>query len=216
MPHFEELYPGRFLKGVTLAKPKTIRIISFSGEILESGDDDEEEKKPAKPKAIMKFKDREGDGEMVVCKTNAALIAAMFGADYAQWTGKLITLHFDSSVRFGKEKPGGIRVLGSPDLPRPLEVKIKRPRRKKPEIYLLQPTGTRPAQASGQPGGATPHASPIDPETMQRWQAAIAECSSRNELEEVGGQLAKAIPVGTPGREPLDRAFLQKSAEFKP
>ena len=70
----------------------------------------------------------------------------------------------------------------------------------------------KPAQ---QPNGAPPPPSSIDPETMQRWQAAIAECSSRDELEEVGGQLAKAIPVGTAGREPLDRAFLAKSEEFR-
>lgn len=139
MPHFETLYPGRFLKGVTLAQPKTIRIKELVGEMLESGDDDESQK-PNKPKAILRYVAKDGPGEMVLCKTNALLISAMYGADYAGWTDKLVTLHFDESVRFGKTKPGGIRVLGSPDLTRSMNVEIKRPRRKKPEVYTLQPT----------------------------------------------------------------------------
>jgi hypothetical protein len=204
MPHFEELYPSRFLKGVTLAKPKTIRIVSFAPEALENDDG----KKV--PKAILKYKDRDGDGEMVCCKTNAALIAAMYGPDFSTWPGKLVTLHFDQSVRFGSEKPGGIRVLGSPDLPKPLEVTIKRPRRKKPEIYLLQPTGAKAPQQ--QNGNSAP--SQIDADTMQRWQAAIAECTDARDLEEVGAQLSKAVPVGTPGRDPLDQAFVAKSKEL--
>jgi hypothetical protein len=70
------------------------------------------------------------------------------------------------------------------------------------------------AQAT-QNGAATPP-SQIDAETMQRWQAAIAECSDKAGLDQVSEQMAKAIPVGTPGREPLDKAYLLKSAELKP
>lgn len=144
MPHFEDLYPGRFLKGVTLAQPKTIRIVAFVPETLE-GDDGKKQ-----PKAILKYKDRTGDGEMVCCKTNAALIAAMFGADYSAWPGKLITIHFDANVRFGAEKPGGIRVLGSPEIASGLSVELKRPRRKKLDVYMLIPTGQKPKQGTQQ------------------------------------------------------------------
>lgn len=141
MPHFEELYPSRFLKGVTLARPLTIRIKEFRPEKLE------DDKGAMVPKAILAYVDRNGPGEMVCCKTNAALIAAIYGPDYKTWVDKLITVHFDPSVRFGSEKPGGIRVLGSPSLAESLTVTIKRPRRKKVETYILQPTG---AQAAAQ------------------------------------------------------------------
>ena len=141
MPHFEELYPSRFLKGVTLARPLTIRMKEFRPEKLE------DDKGAMVPKAILAYVDRNGPGEMVCCKTNAALIAAIYGPDYKTWIDKLITVHFDPNVKFGSEKPGGIRVLGSPSLTEAMTVTIKRPRRKKVETYILQPTG---AQAAAQ------------------------------------------------------------------
>lgn len=161
MPHFEELYPGRFLKGVTLTQPKTVRIKGMVGEVLESADDEGTPKadKPNKPKAILRYMAKEGPGEMVLCKTNAACIAAMFGDDYAGWVDHLVTFYFDASVRFGSEKPGGIRVAGSPELTKTLRVNIRRPRRKKPDVYDLAPTTTprqmTPAQL--RQAGATHH-----------------------------------------------------------
>lgn len=139
MQHFEELYPGRFLKGVTLVQPKTVRVKKILSEVLESGFEDEGPK-TNKPKVILHFLAKEGPGEMVLCKTNAALIAAMFGPYHASWIDHLVTFHFDPTVPFNKEKVGGIRVAGSPELKETKRVAIKRPRRKKPEIYELRPT----------------------------------------------------------------------------
>lgn len=148
--HFDELYPGRFLKGVTLKGQKTIRIISVGGEKLE-GDDGKKE-----PKAILRYKDKDGEGEIVWCKTNAQLAAKVFGTPVIeQWAGRLITIAFDPDVRFGAEKKGGIRVVGSPDMTEPMTVEIKRPRRKKLEVHHLQPTGPRrQPNASAQPPSA--------------------------------------------------------------
>lgn len=153
MAHFEELYPGRFLKGPTLSEPRTIRIRKLVGEALE-GDDGTK-----KPKAILKYVGKDGEGEMVCCKTNAMLIAQMFGADHTKWEGKLITLHFDPEVRFGNEKPGGIRVLGSPELTKAMTVRLKRPRRKKEDVFLLQPTG-KAAQAKAESASTAPPTAP--------------------------------------------------------
>lgn len=139
MSHYDELYPGRFLKATTLERPMTIRIISLGGEVLE-GDDGE------KAKGILRYRAPGADGkpiegDMVFAKTNAILTAAALGtADYKAWAGRLITIANDPSVMFGREKVGGIRVCGSPELKAPMTVEVKRPRRKKVERYTLQPT----------------------------------------------------------------------------
>src|SRR5687767_9934145 len=114
-PHYDELYPGRFLKGTTLPHPITIRIVSLGGETLE-GDDGE------KAKGILRYRTagpngKPIEGEIVWCKTNAILTAAIFATpDYAAWSGRLLTIGHDPSVTFGKERIGGIRVVGSPEL----------------------------------------------------------------------------------------------------
>ena len=77
MSHYDELYPGRFLKGTCLDKPITIRILSLGGEKL-AGDDGE------KAKGILRYRTAGPDGkpiegEIVWCKTNSALAAAIFG-----------------------------------------------------------------------------------------------------------------------------------------
>lgn len=135
MPDFESLYPGRFLKGVTLAAPKTIRIKAVLATELE-GDDGQ-----GKAKCVLKYKDADGEGEIVWCKTNAHLTAACLDErDFTRWVERLITIHFDPEVRFGKDKPGGIRVLGSPELKQAKRVEIKRPRKKNPDTFTLYPT----------------------------------------------------------------------------
>jgi hypothetical protein len=150
MGHFEELYPGRFLKGVTLLAPKTIRIVEVVGNVELEGDDG-----AVKSKAVLRYKDgdkhKDKPGEIVWVRTNAQLAAvALNEPDYTKWGGRLLTIHHDKTVAFGKEKKGGIRVLGSPDMTSSVEVAIKMPRRKHPLIYVLQPTGkTGPAKATG-------------------------------------------------------------------
>jgi hypothetical protein len=134
MADLETLFPGRFLKGVTLASPKVLRIQSVESTILD-GDDGKKE-----GKGIVKYTAADGPGEWLINKTNALLIAKMFGRDLDTWKGRLITIHFDPEVRFGSEKPGGIRVMGSPEIKAPMVAEIKRPRRKKPDTYQLVPT----------------------------------------------------------------------------
>ena len=153
MGHFEELYPGRFLKGVTLLAPKTIRIVEVVGNVELEGDDG-----AVKSKAVLRYKDndkyKDKPGEIVWVRTNAQLAAvALNEPDYTKWGGRLLTIHHDKTVTFGKEKKGGIRVLGSPDMKSTVEVAIKMPRRKHPIIYVLQPTG-KPTGAKAATGPA--------------------------------------------------------------
>ena len=134
MPDFETLYPGRFLKGKTLEAPRVVRILSLAATDLE-GDDG------MKAKAVLKYRGAEGEGEMVLCKTNAALIASVVGdRDFDKWAGHLVTLHYDPTVKLGAEAVGGIRVMGSPELKTSKRVEIRRPRRKRPDVFVLVPT----------------------------------------------------------------------------
>ena len=152
MGHFEELYPGRFLKGVTLMQPKTIRIVEVVGDVELEGDDG-----IVKSKAVLRYKDndkhKDKPGEIVWVRTNAQLAAvALNEPDHTKWGGRLLTIHHDKTVQFGKEKKGGIRVLGAPDMKASVEVAIKMPRRKHPIIYQLHPTGkAMPAKADAKP-----------------------------------------------------------------
>lgn len=132
---YEALYPGRFLKGVTLDRPKVIKVLGVVGEKL-AGDDGE------KAKGVLRYVDAaKQEGELVWCKTNAALTAALTGTrEIEGWVGQYLTIHYDTEVMLGGKRVGGIRVMGSPTLKAPLRVEVKRPRRKVPEIYTLYPT----------------------------------------------------------------------------
>ena len=134
MPDLSVLYPGRFLKKEALAAPKVIRIVKVESTILEG------EKGP-ESKVVLAYKSADGDGEIVLCKTNAELIAVVLSTrDYAEWTGRLVTIHSNPNVDLGGKKVGGIRVYGSPEMTESKTVEIKRPRRKKAEVYKLTPT----------------------------------------------------------------------------
>lgn len=142
MADYETLYPGRFLKKEALPSPKTIRIIDVIATQLEG-------EKGIESKVVVKYRDNQGDGEIVWCKTNAALTAiALNEREYEKWKGRLITIYNNPNVDLAGKKVGGIRVYGSPELTEKKRVEIKRPRRKKPEVYELMPTGkAKPATA---------------------------------------------------------------------
>jgi len=159
MADFDALYPGRFLKGRVLDRPRVIRIVSVVGTALEG-------EKGVKATGVLKYRggfsirdgklvdDPKGEGEIVWCKSNAALTAAALGErDYEKWGGHLITIWFDPEVDMGGKAVGGIRVFGSPEMTQTKRVEISRPRRKKPDIYILRPTDKagRPLDSKSEP-----------------------------------------------------------------
>lgn len=76
--------------------------------------------------------------DWLLCKTNAACMAAMFGDSIEGWAGKDVSVYFDPTVRFGAEAVGGIRIGGSPQLTRVYEVRVTQ--QKKKVTYTLRPT----------------------------------------------------------------------------
>jgi hypothetical protein len=160
LPDFEQLFPGRFLKKTDLARPTVVRItevVSSEGLlVVEEDDNSGKPKKPEKPKGIMRIKyapDSLGaykGSEVILCKTNAALIAAALGErDFDKWAGHTVTLYNCPDVWFGGKKTGGIRVHGSPEMKKPTTIEIKMPRKKAVEKYELVPTPVPTTRAAG-------------------------------------------------------------------
>lgn len=115
---FDQLYPGRFIKaGELLGKKVTLTIADVNLEKL-VGDDGK-----AKAKAIVSFK--ETDKGLVTCKTNGICLREMFGVQLADWVGKRVTIFPD--VWNGEP---AVRIWGSPDIERDVEVTVTLPRRK--------------------------------------------------------------------------------------
>lgn len=131
---FDQLYPGRFLKAGDLAGKKvTVTIKDVNLDRLESTDG-------KKTKGILSLV--ETDREVVLNKTNGLCIRAMFGRKLADWAGKRITLFAGS---FNGEDC--IRIWGSPELEKDMDVTIELPRKKPTRMTLHRVNGTKPGAA---------------------------------------------------------------------
>lgn len=156
MAKWESRFKGEYLSSAELGdrRPtftiKQITIIRVDEEKPPEGEDAPkvEKKKKVTDKPVMWFK--EIDRGFMYCKTTGHSCAAMFGEDDDGWIGKRITLYADPNVRFGSEQVGGIRVAGSPDITKPLTVRIKFPKKRAFEVQLV-PTKAAPPQQSQQP-----------------------------------------------------------------
>lgn len=115
---FDQLYPGRFLKaGEFQGRKITLTIADVDVEDL-IGED-------GKPKAKATIGFSETNKRLVACKTNGLCLREMFGRQLPGWVGKRVTLFPDT----WNGEPC-IRVWGSPDIERDLEVTVSLPRRK--------------------------------------------------------------------------------------
>lgn len=112
----------------------------------------------AKNKGVVWFKGTERG--WVLNRTNVLLLVALFGNETDAWIGKRVTLHAQA-VKFGGETKNGIRVKGSPDLARAINVEVKLPRRKAQHVKLV-PTG-RPATQQAAQTASSPARQPEPP-----------------------------------------------------
>lgn len=168
MADYETLYPGRFLKKEALPSPKVIRITKVTATVLEG-------EKGSENKVVLAYKSADGEGEIVWCKTNAALTAHALGErEYDKWIGRYLTIYNNPNVDLGGRKVGGIRVWGSPELKKAITVEIKRPRRKKGEVYRLVPTDKK-GNAIGAQAEDAPPVDDQDAPPPEHWNEADAE-----------------------------------------
>jgi len=84
----------------------------------------------------------------IPCPTTFRVMTALFGTNLTRrWVGHLLTIHRDPKVKVGNKVTGGIRVMGSPELDKPMPLEIKAGRA---PVYrvTLRPTGRGQGPAS--------------------------------------------------------------------
>ena len=71
-------------------------------------------------------------------KTVRRILAAAWGTDAAQWTGRRAEIYTDAEVTFGKAKVGGIRISRMSHLDKPLSLALTATRGKK-QTHRIEP-----------------------------------------------------------------------------
>lgn len=142
--HYLALFKGDYITAVEFGGKCPTMTIARVEEVGLEGDDGK-----VKTKGVVWF--RETPRGFVLNRTNATCIAAMFGDETEDWSGKRITLHAQP-VKLGPKTVPGIRVKGSPDLDRPVVAEVKLPRRK-PRKIRLEVTGNGRAESGGREPG---------------------------------------------------------------
>jgi hypothetical protein len=158
---WREYYDNEYITGDALPEAGRTFTIADKGRAELDGKDGKEHK------LCLVFTD---GNKWAVNVTNAVACEHLFGSKFpADWVGHQITLVFDPSVMFGKDRVGGIRVKGSPELDKPLTFQFQENSRKKPRTVTLQPTvsaaTTATTAASQEPGGSAPQSGHSDAET---------------------------------------------------
>jgi hypothetical protein len=129
---FDQLYPGTYLKaGEFEGRAVTLTIKTISREMLSNGSGGEE------PAVTVAFSETEK--QFVMNKTNAVSLRAMWGDDSGEWIGKRVTLHPVKDESGLSDSGLCIRVMGSPELEKPLKFKARLGR--KMVTQTLVPTG---------------------------------------------------------------------------
>jgi hypothetical protein len=137
--HVDDMFPTAYMKAGELGGNKPTYTIKHIEARAFEGD------KGKQWKGIATFEEIEQ--QWTINKTNMLCIKAMFGEMVNNWYGKRITL-FPTKDRFGREIVDCIRVWGSPDIERDVNLEVKFPK-KKPQKWTMHKvtdqSQTRPA-----------------------------------------------------------------------
>lgn len=147
---YRAYFQGEYLNAAELGKATpTVRIIGIKlVDVPVIGKDGDVDEAKTKAKGVLYFEGKKRG--IVLNRTNAQAIAAMFGLDTDGWMGKRITIHA-VPVKVGNKTEPGIRVMGSPDIKAPVTFELTLPR-KRPVKTTLQVT------VLGRNGAAAPPA----------------------------------------------------------
>ena len=77
-------------------------------------------------------------------KSMRRVLAACWGADASQWTGRRVTLYCDTRVKFGGEEVGGTRISHLSHIDKAMKVPLIVTRGKS-QVYTVQPLVEKPA-----------------------------------------------------------------------
>jgi len=124
---YQLMFPSRFIKAADLrGKDVTLEIEAVEIEKLES-------EKETKDKGIVRFK--VAKKALVLNRTNAECIVAMFGRLTEKWIGKRVTLY----PAIWNDEPC-VRVRGSPDISAPVTFELKLPKKKAKRTTMQKTT----------------------------------------------------------------------------
>jgi hypothetical protein len=116
---WDELFPGRFLKSCDLkGKAVTVTIARIH-----------QEKIDGEWELIFTFKEGSDKREFSCNRTNGEHMLAMFGKDPTKWIGRRITLQSEQVWGWGEKIPA-LRIIGSPELTRDVEMNVDKGRLK--------------------------------------------------------------------------------------
>ena len=166
---WDEMYPNRFLKaGLLKGKPATLTIADVTIELLPS------DKGPDQDRGILSFE--KTNKQLALNKTNGLCLRKMFGNKPLEWIGKRVTF-VPELDKFGSETVDAIRIQGSPDIAKAIEIEIRMPR-KKPKKRRLVVTGKAQApapQSDAMPDITDDQASSHEPDFSDTEQEAAAQ-----------------------------------------
>ena len=166
---YRAFFKGSFINAAELGtKTPTLRIAAIKlVEVPVIGKDGDVDENKTKAKGVIYFAEVKERG-WVLNRTNAQLLAAMWGVETDAWLGKRVTLHA-VPVRVGNKTEPGIRVKGSPDISKGVSVEVKLPRRR-PVMVRLEVTGK--GQAAAAPAFEEPPETESEAPTEEELQAA--------------------------------------------
>lgn len=189
---WDELYPGRFLKAGLLAEneKRVLTIATVDTDELE-GD------KGKKVKGVLSF--REETMQLALNKTNGICLREMFGRVPWQWEGKRIAIF---ASEWGGEP--AIRIWGSPDIERDIEVEVQLPRRKPFRMTMHAMGGKLKAVAA---------AAPPEQGEYRNQLSAMAAATSLEALMDIEADLA-IREFSDDQRKVLERALAKRRKQF--
>jgi len=146
MATIDQLFPGEYVKaGEFNGKPVTLTIKEVARKPISDGLGGEE------PAVVATFEDTEK--KLILNKTNAVCLRAMFGEDSDEWAGHAVTLHPVNDESGLSDSGHCIRVKGSPELDKQVKFQARLGRRMVTQTMVptkASPAAQKPESTSGE------------------------------------------------------------------
>jgi hypothetical protein len=158
MPSIAKLHPSKYLAAADFEGQRlTVTLLEIKRRVIEGGDEDKE--KAGDEKAMARF---EGVPKLCIwAKTNSLACQLMFSSEFSEkWVGHKITLA-SRKARRGKQMVDSIRVIGSPEITKPMHDVYSHPRGKI-TLDMVPTKDARWAPDSDKPSTAKSNAPPPD------------------------------------------------------
>ena len=131
------------------------------------------------------------------------VLIGLYGADSSAYIGKRVTLYNDTTVTFGPDTTGGIRISHASGIEKPMEMALTMKKGKR-KPYRVEPL---PAEAPQPPANA-PTISPAE-------LAELIDCAEQIGPQKVKEGMAALLAWGATLKAPVKLALKDKIAQWK-